>query len=513
VRQWPRPSAHTSRAGGPFAAARDLLTFGIALVLVVRLAGFASGARFAFDECFHAYMSEWIAGHTTLPREVAGLYSGFKYFYPPLFHVAGAAVVRLFGAGAFAFLNVGLLAALLAVTWLGVRRLHSRAAAGAAVLVLIGCPWLQIQGVRLYVEALSALLAVASLLAWLALVRRPTTWRAIGLGVLVGLAALAKQSGLVLVGALAGLAVLWVVRRDGSLARSHALALGVAIATALPHWVRNAVLFGSPIYPVFGPDIHRGLEQLNRAGFTPGAPAFFRQILQDAGAVLPILVPAGLAVAIWRHRDPEHAALGAAAAALLAAPFLPMVDPRHAVPLIACLAVLATIALMAELERRPLLHGGLQALLLIMAAIAVITMPNHRERLDLAKEMDEVWDAIEAHVPKDATILSLATYDTFYYTGRPTTWPIPWGQRDPPIEMFDDAQPDRILAHLRRRRIDFLVVPGNARGHVFTSANFPIPFMSGLRALVDRGDVDLVWTGQTQVLLRVSRTGGRPPIF
>src|SRR5207247_11263444 len=87
-----------------------------ALVSLIVLWARATGAMFQTDECFHAHLSQWIAAHARLPREVPELYSGLPYFYPPLFHIVGAVSVACAGVRSLPFLNViltGVLYALL----------------------------------------------------------------------------------------------------------------------------------------------------------------------------------------------------------------------------------------------------------------------------------------------------------------------------------------------------------------------------------------------------------------
>lgn len=497
-------------AGAPLPAARSRLDAVlewaaplVALVLVVRLAGFATGARLTSDECFHAWMSEWIAAHGTLPTVVEGLYGGFKYFYPPLLHLVGAAAVKLFGAPAFREVNVALLAGLFAAVWFALSRTVSRAAAALAVLALAAYPGLVQQGVRMYVECLSAALAAGATLALLATEREPTRGRAALLGALAGLGVLAKQSGLLMLPVLGALAALALWRRRRAHAAAFALALAVACALAAPFWARNAVLFGSPVYPVFGRDLDPRLLELNVRGFTPGWRRFFAGALADAGWVVPALLAAGLAVAAAARRTFAHLLLAGGALLLALAPRVPMLDSRHVIPLVAALVVLAAVTVAGALGRAAAPRRLLLAALLAVAGWGAVATPDLRERLNLGGWMDETWSAIRANVPEDGTILCIQTYDTFYYTGRNATWPIPWGQPDPPVEMFDAKSAAAVLAALRRHRIGWLLVPTEARGTAFNSANFPIGFMRGLQELSDQGRVDLVWGRRELALLRV----------
>ena len=101
-----------------FPALLDTLVVGLALFYLVALWREASAARFASDECFHAWVSEWIARHGRLPRTLPEFYSGLPYFYPPLLHLMGAAAVKLAGVGSLTTLNVLLTGVLFATLYL-----------------------------------------------------------------------------------------------------------------------------------------------------------------------------------------------------------------------------------------------------------------------------------------------------------------------------------------------------------------------------------------------------------
>ncbi|HUK62982.1 MAG TPA: glycosyltransferase family 39 protein, partial [Dongiaceae bacterium] len=185
-------------------APADLVVAVIGVAWLMRLATFARGAVFQSDECFHAWVSGWIAAHGRLPREIAGLYSGLAYFYPPLFHVLGAAWIRLFGAGALNQLNVAVTAAIAVSAWGTARAIAGRDAGCWAAALVMTSAGIARYATRLYVEALSTLLGILTLAALVSLARRGRVRDALALGIATGLAWLAKPSALVL-------PVLWLV--------------------------------------------------------------------------------------------------------------------------------------------------------------------------------------------------------------------------------------------------------------------------------------------------------------
>jgi len=90
------------------------------------------------------------------------------------------------------------------------------------------------------------------------------------------------------------------------------------------------------------------------------------------------------------------------------------------------LAVLGSIVVTREVARTQWVWA-ISGMLIVVAVLAVSRMPNYRERFDVKPWAMEAFRAVAAHVPAGETVLSLYTYDTFYYARRPATWPIAWG--------------------------------------------------------------------------------------
>src|SRR5262245_48537985 len=113
----PRPK------GRPRGVAPDRLVIILAAVVlsayaVVKLWAQAAHGTFATDECFHATAAAVVPRTRTLPTAFPQFYSGFYYYYQPLFHIAGAVWMALFGRTALhvfpTVLFAGLLGTLLA---------------------------------------------------------------------------------------------------------------------------------------------------------------------------------------------------------------------------------------------------------------------------------------------------------------------------------------------------------------------------------------------------------------
>lgn len=484
----------------------DAATLLLAVMSVARLAQQATGARFFTDECFHAHVAGWIAAEHRLPRTIPGFYSGLAYSYPPLFHLLGAAGIGILGAAAFRYLNVALWASLLACLFSGLGAGLDRAARRWAVVLCVANHWLALHAVRLYAEMLFAALTLVAGLLVFRLARTRRAGDAAWLGAAAGLLALAKPAGAIAILLLAGAALVAAARRRGAAARLGWIAAGIAALVAAPYWIRNQVEFGSPLYPLWAPDLDRGLWTLTLQKYGVTAGRYFARVATSAGPWIAGLAAIATLEAA-RRRRPDLAfgglALGVLAVAL--APLLPIHDPRHVLPLLPLLALTSSVVVCRALADRPRVLRLAEAALIVIGIVHLARLPEYRRPLDLPGHLDEAYAAIRRTTAPDATILSLWTYDTFYYTGRPATWPIPWGQKVRPIDLFSERDPDRFLSELERCRIDAMLIPLAPPPERFDAANYPRSLVTCASALLDDGRLSLLWSSRSLALVARSR--------
>ena len=430
-------------------------------------------------------------------------YSGFYYYYPPLLHLIGAAWIKVAGVASLRYLNVALFGALLATAWFGPPASVPRAPRRWAVLLLVANGAFAAHAVRLYVEMLSAVLMLGAIVLLLRLRASRSIRTAVALGLVTGLALMAKQSAPVLIALLAVIAAADLLARRTREAKALGIAILVALVVAAPYLVRNTVFYGSPVYPALGPDVDRSLLALHYLRFGSSAPRFYGEILFAIGPWVLAVFTAGLLVAIRRSgRGLVLALLVACLVLIAAAPLMPVHDARHLLPVAAVMALLGAIGLEPALRGRRWAASGMDAALLLVAAVSVVRMPDHRAAFDLPVPLAEAYDAIRARTPEGAMILSLWTYDTAYYTGRPATWPIPWGQKERFAELFTEEDPGRLAAGLARHHLDYVLMPIVAPNVRFDGSNYSRSFLRGLEALERAGRLTVPWHSEQYALLR-----------
>jgi len=207
----------------------------------------------AYDGFSHFSYIWFMAEHWRVPLSTAG----WEFFQPPLYYALMAGIwdalapadpVLRLRIGTLAIATLGL--SLAVVSYLIVRRYFP----GNRLIHLLATGLMLFLPVHLYTagflgnENLTAILCAWSLLALLAVLRRPTVPRAAALGLVLGLAMLTKFTGLVaVVGAFGTIGLRAVVRRDwrGD-ARMAAIAGLVMLVVCGWYYARNVQLYGTP---------------------------------------------------------------------------------------------------------------------------------------------------------------------------------------------------------------------------------------------------------------------------
>lgn len=482
----------------------------VAIVSIVLLWREASTAWMSSDECFHAWVARWIASHVALPRVIPELYSGMPYFYPPLFHVVGAVAVAVAGTGSLPYLNLVLIALLFALLFFAPLPGVSAVARRWTVAALISIPSLGLHSVRLYAEVLATLLAVAAILLLLALRARPRIGLAIALGVVTGLALLAKQPMVLLPALLAMLAAVFAVRGERRLAGLLVLAAALGVAIAAPFFARNALLFGSPFYPPVTTEAQRALDAMNTKLFSPSPAEFLRGAYRHAGPILPWLVAIPGAWAAARGpRDLRLGLLGLIAGFAAVAPWIARFEARHLNPFFA-VAVLLALSLLSDLVRnRRVVQIAVAAALIAAAGVMVVSPRDYRGFLNRPEPIREAVAAVRQHVPPGQRVLSLWTYETLYHGERPATWPIPWSPSADLLPLFTTGDRGVFLATLDRNQIGWLLVPRTTPPDRFDGANYPASFVRIFMELVEAGELEVVSMTENSGIVR--RRSAPPP--
>jgi len=160
-------------------------------------------------------------------------------------------------------------------------------------------------------------------------------------------------------------------------------------------------------------------------------------------------------------------------------------------------ALLACLVLYDGLKQRRAIGLLIQVLLIGWGTTTLIRMPDYRQALNAPPEQLDPYRAVGQYVPAGETVLSLWTYDTFYYSRRDATWPIPWSKSAEEIRLFDEPDPARFLATLDRLSIRYLVVPRSHQPVRFDGVNYTESFVACVIQLVRGGQLRVLWQSPT----------------
>jgi 4-amino-4-deoxy-L-arabinose transferase-like glycosyltransferase len=439
-----------------------VLTLLVAVAFLSVLGVEASGAHFFADECFHAAAARWIAEHAALPVRLPEFYSGYAYSYPPLFHLLGAALIRVSGLGALPWLNLGVAALTFLVLALGPPAGTSHAARRWAILACAANASFATYTLRFYSEALVGLWTTIAFVLLLRLRASGSVRAALGLGLAVGLANATKLSAVALLLLPLAAAALWALRGEGRLAGRALLASAIGVAVAMPVWLRNQARFGSAFYPLGAPDLDRDLYRLHLERFSLPAGEFFARVSAAFGPIVIALALTGLVLALDRRRhDVTSSFLAFGVALVLVAPLLPVHDVRHVLPLLPSLALAGSLGARHARARASgaLCRGGARD----RRGGAIARLAGLRARLDPPAELRSAYRAITTEMPAYRTVLSFSDLRHRVSLGAARDRPIPWDRHRIRSRCSRPAIRTSSSALDRHRIVDAVLLPFHTR--------------------------------------------------
>lgn len=219
----------------------------LARVAYVALVG--DGIELGLDSTIYKLLSGQIAAHGRFIDPGAFFNEGIvrpTASYPPLYPTVLAAVGKVFGASSFHFQLAGAVTGSLTVVLVGVlgRRIAGDAVGVTAAAIAGVYPLLLASDASVMTETIYVPLVLGCVLMVYRIGDEPTTWRWVGLGALLGVAALTRVDALVLAPLLAAVAA---SHRRGRTSLAFAgVTVLVAVGVISPWLVRNERRVGEP---------------------------------------------------------------------------------------------------------------------------------------------------------------------------------------------------------------------------------------------------------------------------
>ncbi len=266
---------------------------GVVVAVAVAVATFAVLARlhdvavyppmYDFDAGGHAaYVLDLVSGRLPDPRSWSGS-------HPPLYYGIGAALWRLLPEAVpvhvmLRAISAAAWVATVGLIWRTLRRLGFGIDGCVAATLLLGVPGMVIASCMMTNDPLCALLVTATVVRLVEAPRAPSAAHAAWTGVLAGLAAATKATGVAAI-ATAVLFYAWRSRREPARILRNTLAVGlVAAALAAPHFARLFLALPGSAYQVLG--ARAGSEEKEVIGWIVYAAAPTRRLFDSWAGVL-----------------------------------------------------------------------------------------------------------------------------------------------------------------------------------------------------------------------------------
>ena len=342
-------------------------------------------------------------------------------------------------------------------------------------------------------------------------------------GLALGLAAATKLSmlpGIAVVGVLAAVYA-WRAPSADRMRRVAMLALAFGLAVA-PWWIRNAELFGNPIYPAALPVIGRGFVTADYGSkdnrFVPSRAAWPVYPLIEphneqsgSGALFLVAALPGLVLAAGRRRRrPMALYLAVTGTSLVAWWILTQHEPRFLLPLFGLALGFVGWSVAAVPRRR----RGFAALVIGGAAVfsAVVTVdqslaPLALQPSDRTAFYDRVWniDPFVSQLPERDGLLYQMGYAPLSYAGDYALLGPTGGRMMLPVDR--DVGRDSLLVLMRGAGVTLAYVPASAAEVTAVEATYAAPDFELVR---ESPSPVRELLGGTRYLFRLREAGGSP---
>lgn len=500
-----------ARVNNPFLFAAAV----VITAFIVRLVIFAGNTLFFTDECFHSLLSQRMAKlHYSL--FTPELYSGITINIPPFLHFLGGIDVLLFGVSGLPYLNIFLLALLMASGLYFVGRYFSPLAAGTAFMAIVTSNLVAHFALAFYQEMLT-MVVLTALLLFIYLAYTRVEWKyAILAGIFLGLLFLTKQTGRVMPLCLVISTGYLALKKDWPTVKRFLVGGGVAILVILPHLIATAIDTGSLFHPYFSTvEADPWFSGLQSQRWYTDPASLLSGIYDRYEFICSALSILGIAYLFYMAFGKERKkGYGLILFILLVHlgifSLIGRGEPRHFLQFLPVLCFMGVCGIFTFFEKTNLqpLKYAIYIIVGIVALITVVNLVNYRERLNCNPIFMDSYKYLAENTSEDAKILSVWTYSTHYYTGRHATWPhgtVPEG----PIDLYKEKNPARFREICKQRKLEYILVDYAKLGQEPNSTNYPLYFVQCLETLRKSGQAEVFYPRRGSAI--VDNPGFRAP--
>jgi 4-amino-4-deoxy-L-arabinose transferase-like glycosyltransferase len=465
------------------------------------------------DENKHAYVCAVVSEIKGIPKILPDdLYGGYRWSYPPLFHILGAVFLGIAGFDALKFFNLTLLIIFL-ISFFGLIRKHygNNQAVVACFLITLS-PVLAINAVRFTTEMLSMLFTFFSFIFLAISLKKADKINAIISGLFTGALMLSKQIGFVILG-FYGLLLLWFFWRDKEKFKILLWVIGVSVGIYSPYLIwalYNKVEVLGFIFVFLGimekPE-WSATALKSFAKSSSGIKEFAILFYEGNGIVLTFsfLLPIYHFIKTRFKDEPQNYIFLLSIYLTVVMMAWHITNSRHTIILLPLIAFLAGYAL-NQITTKPLIIRALIVLLFINAGYMIYKMPNYRQENNAPAEFVGLSEVIEKDSSSDSRILCLRKFDAIMHLKIPAIWPHA-KLNNIPIELLEKQNADDLYRLLKKYKIKFILIeaPLIARIDKFQGRSYPLYFARRCEQLERRGKLALkaLTTSKRFILLKV----------
>ena len=449
------------------------------------------------DENKHAYICTVVSKIQGIPAILPDdLYGGYRWSYPPLFHILGATFTSIAGSSALKFFNLILLIIFL-TSFLGLIRKHyGNNVAVVTCLLITLSPVLAINTVRFTTEMLSMLFTFFSFFFLAISLKKADKLKAVISGLFTGALMLSKQIGFVVFG-FYGLLLLWFFWKNKENFKILLWVIGVSVATYSPYlvWaIYNKIgVFGfvSVFLGIAEKPEWSGTALKIFQRYDYGIVEFAHLFYKGNGFLLTILLllPIYYFIRIRLKGEPQNYIFFLLIYLTIVMMTWHITNDRHTIILLPLIAFLIGYTI-NQITTNKLIIRALIISLLLIAGYLTYHMPNYRQKYNAPEEFVELTKFIKKDTSSDSRILCLSKFDVIMYTQKPVIWPHA-RLRNAPIELLEKQSADSLFALFKKYKIKYIVIetPRIVNVKRFNGGRYPLYFVRTCEQLERRGQL------------------------
>ena len=466
------------------------------------------------DENVHAYVSSVISDTYSLPTLLPeDIYGGFKWSYPPLFHIMAAGIVSVASFAALKYINLVFLLLFFISFYFIILKYYGQNEAVIACLLISLSPAVAVNSIRFMTDMLSMVLLFFSAFFFMLSLEKENRFHPIISGLATGLLLLCKQTGIIVL-SFYGLLFLWFLWKDKNRAKTMFYIIGVSMVIYTPYFiwgVYHKIDVSGFLYYFFG-DMPEwaALAVKSFRRYDSSLKEFADLFYKGSGLVVTVslLIPIYYLIESRAKALPYNCIFGLLIYLMLAMAIWHITNERHTLSLLPILTFLAGYAIPRIVRKTAYIQIAI-FLLFLVSAYSVYKMPDYRQKYNGPEEYVELANIIKKDHTSAGRIFVLQAFDIFMYTRKPVIWPYP-NLNNIPIDLVEKQTTSQLYKAFKKYQIDYILIDlrKSLNAGPYNGRSYPLHLIINCDQLYRRGDLQLLSVSNSKkfLLLKVPRT-------